>query len=387
MRGVCRFILQLCGISLFLSGCGEKRDDRLTMSGLRPEDFTTIVDGDSVKLIVLDNGHGMEVCLSNYGARIVSLIAPDTEGEGRNVVLGFDSIQAYYPEVKLPKMGGTIGRYTNRIGHSQFILDGDTVRVTENNFGHSLHGGAEDGDRGWQYKVFRIKEQNDSSVLMTLLSPDKENGFPGNVKASVKFTLSKDNSLRIDYSAETDKPTVIGMSNQSYFNLSGNPDHSISDLRLMINSKYYLPVDSTRLVTGELAKVEGTPMDFRKEKLIGRDIDNAWYEQIKNGNGYDHAFVLDTNGSLDECAVSLHCKRSGIIMDIYTTEPSVQFYTGNFLSGSLSRKQNENYSQRHGLSLEPQHFPDSPNHPEWPSVVLRPGETYHSTSIYKFRTE
>lgn len=387
MTKIERYLLIFSLSPLFLAACEEKHETLTTLSGLSPENFTTTIDGDSVRLFVLNNGNGMEVCLSNYGARIVSLMAPDKNGESRNVVLGFDSIQAYYPGVKLPKMGGTIGRYTNRIGHSQFVLEGDTINVTENNFGHSLHGGAEDGDKGWQYKVFKIAEQNDSSVLMTYMSPDGENGFPGNVTASVRFTLTKNNSLRIDYSAETDKPTVICMSNQSYFNLSGNPDHSISDLRLMINSSYYLPVDSTRLVTGELAKVEGTPMDFRKEKLIGRDIDNAWYEQIRNGNGYDHAFVLDSKGNLGERAVSLHCKRSGIVMDIYTTEPSVQFYTGNFLSSSLSRKQTENYSQRHGLSLEPQHYPDSPNHPEWPSVVLRPGETYRSTSIYSFRTE
>lgn len=373
----------------FLASCAvrEAKDNGLTQSGLDPSKFETVIDGDSTKLIVLRNSRGMEVCLSNYGARILSLVVPDRNDKQKNVVLGFDDIESYFPEEDLPKLGGTIGRYTNRIAHAMFILDGDTIRVTENNFGNSLHGGAEDGDRGWQYKVYTISELNDSSVVMTLRSPHGENGFPGNVTASVSYTLGSDNSLKIDYDAETDRPTVICMSNQSYFNLSGNPDNSISDLRIKINASTYMPVDSTRLVTGEFASVEGTPMDFRNEKLIGRDIDNAWNEQIKFGKGYDHTFVLDSKGDLSVPGVILHCRRTGIIMELFTSEPSVQFYTGNFLYSSLSKKREENYSQRHGLSLEPQHFPDSPNHPEWPSVVLRPGEHYHSTSIYKFTTD
>ena len=385
-----RFFLNIFFMVLILglaSSCNENHKEGGTLSGLDPDNFKTSINGDSVRLFVLTNKNGMEVCLSNYGARIISLMVADAHGEMKNVVLGFDSIQAYYPEVDLPKLGGTIGRYTNRIGNSRFVIDGDTIRVTENNFGHSLHGGAEDGDQGWQYKVYDISEVNDSSVTMTLRSPDGENGFPGNVTASVKYTLHSDNSLRIDYEAESDKPTVICMSNQSYFNLTGDPDRSISDLRIMINASVYMPVDSTRLVTGEFATVEGTPMDFRKEKLIGRDIDNAWFEQIKNGNGYDHTFVLDSRGDINKIAVALHCKKTGIIMEILTTEPSIQFYTGNFLYSALSKKQNENFSQRHGLSLEPQHFPDSPNHPEWPSVILRPGEKYESSSIYRFKLD
>ena len=378
------FLFVIVGLS-----CSQRGKDKesLTLSGLDPANFERVVEGDSTRLVVLRNENGMEVCLSNYGARILSLVVPDKEGKGRNVVLGFNNLESYFPEEDLPKLGGTIGRYTNRIAYARFLLDGDTVKVTENNFGHSLHGGAEDGDRGWQYKVFEIKEANDSSVLMTLFSPDGENGFPGNMNVSVRYTLCGDNSLRIDYGGETDKPTVICMSNQSYFNLSGNPDTSISDLRIKINASTYMPVDSTRLVTGEFASVEGTPMDFRKEKLIGRDIDNAWHEQIRYGKGYDHTFVFDDGGDLSRPGVVLHCRKTGIVMELYTTEPSVQFYTGNFLYSALSKKRNDNYSQRHGLSLEPQHFPDSPNHPQWPSVILRPGEKYHSTSIYKFSND
>lgn len=366
-------------------GCREHHVSDETISGLNPKNFETVIDGDSTKLIVLKNKAGMEVCVSNYGARIVSLMVPDSKGTMQNMVLGFDSIQSYFPDVDLPKLGGTIGRYTNRIGNASFVLDGDTIHVTENNFGNSLHGGAEDGDRGWQYKVFKVVAENDTTVLMTMVSPDGENGFPGNVTASVRYTLLANNSLRIDYEAETDAPTVVCMSNQSYFNLSGNPDTSISDLKLQINAAQYMPVDSTRLVTGDFEDVDGTPMDFRKEKQIGRDIDNAWYEQIRYGNGYDHAFVLDSKGDLNKVAVSLYCKKTGIRMNIYTTEPSIQLYTGNFLWGSLSKKRDDNFSQRHGLSLEPQHFPDSPNHPSWPNVVLRPGEIYQSTSIYGFK--
>ncbi|MDE5869888.1 MAG: galactose mutarotase [Muribaculaceae bacterium] len=364
--------------------CSKQKRDGLTLSGLDPLNFTEIMNGDTVKLAIMRNSHGMEVCISNYGARIISIVIPDKKGENKNVVLGFDSIQSYYPEEDLPKLGGTIGRYAGRIGNAQFILDGDTIKVTANNFGHCLHGGAEDGDRGWQYKVFQIEEENDTTVLLSMLSNDNENGFPGNIRATVRYTLTENNSLRVDYNAETDKPTVICMSNQSYFNLSGNYDNSISDLKLQINASTYMPVDSTRLVTGEFSEVAGTPMDFRKEKFVGRDIDNAWYEQIKNGNGYDHPFVLDTKGDLKKPAVTLRCNKSGIVMQIFTTEPAVQFYTGNFLHSSLSKKREDNYSQRHGLSLETLHFPDSPNHPEWPSVILRPGEKYHSNTIYKF---
>lgn len=369
---------------IFFWGCKKENRTDLTYSGLDPMNFTEVIDGDSTKLIVLRNANGMEVCISNYGARIVSIVVPDKDGTYRNVVLGFDSIQAYYPEVDLPKLGGTIGRYAGRIGHARFVLEGDTINVTVNDFGHCLHGGAEDGDKGWQYKTFRIVEEKDSSVLLTMISRDGENGFPGNVTARVRYSLLENNSLKVDYQAETDKTTVIGMSNQSYFNLYGDYENSISDLKLQINSSIYMPVDSTRLVTGEFSDVTGTPMDFRKEKLIGRDIDNAWHEQIKNGNGYDHTFVLDTKGDITKPAVALRCKKTGIKMEIFTTEPAIQFYTGNFLHSSLSKKREENYSQRHGLSLEPQHFPDSPNHPDWPSVVLRPGEVYNSTTIYKF---
>lgn len=385
MKKIINIILCLFCLLIYES-CNERSQYGETLSGLYLKNFETIIDGDSTRLIILRNSSGMEVCVSNYGARIVSLMVPDYKGIMRNVVLGFDSIQDYYPETDLPKLGGTIGRYTNRIGHAKFVLNGDTIRVTENNFGHSLHGGAEDGDKGWQYKVYKIEEMNDTTVLMSMLSLDGENGFPGNVKATVRFTLYN-NSLKIDYEAESDSPTVICMSNQSYFNLSGDPDSSISDLKIMINASEYMPVDSTRLVTGKFESVKSTPMDFQKEKLIGRDIDNAWYEQIRYGNGYDHAFVLNSKGDLNTQAVSLYSKTTGIRMNLYTTEPSVQFYTGNFLWSSLSKKHNDNFLQRHGLSLEPQHYPNSPNHPEWPSVILNPGEKYRSTSIYRFSVD
>lgn len=380
-------LIYLLPFILLLTNCEKKQNPNLTQSGLDPANFQIKIGEDSLDFVTLRNKNGMEVCLSNYGARILSIMVPDAKGRFQNVVLGFDSIQAYYPENDLTKLGGTIGRYTNRIGHGKFILDGDTVNVTVNSLGHSLHGGAEDGDKGWQYKIFRIKEINDSSVLMSTISSDGENGFPGTVTASVRYTVLPQNAIRIDYEATTDRPTVICMSNQSYFNLSGDPDLSISELKLQINADRFMPIDSTRLVTGEFFPVEGTPLDFRKEKTIGRDIDNAWFEQIKNGNGYDHTYVLNTQGNLQIPALSLRCKRSGIKMELFTTEPAIQFYTGNFLYSSLSKRQEQHYSQRHGLSLEPQHFPDSPNHPEWPSVILRPGEIYHSTSIYKFSIE
>lgn len=373
---------------LLLTSIGCRSDHNTEKESLlNPDHYKAIVDGDSTHFIVLRNRRGMEVDLSDYGARILSIIVPDKNGEMINVVLGFDNIQSYYPEENLPKLGGTLGRYAGRIRNGMFVIDNDTIHVTRNSIGHCLHGGAEDGDKGWQYKMYKIISQTDSTVLMSMLAPDGENGFPGNVEVRVRFTVEDKNALRIDYQAVTDRATVICMSNQSYFNLSGNPDNSISDLRLYVNASYYLPIDSTKMVTGSIEPVDGTPLDFRKEKLIGRDIDNAWNEQIKFGNGYDHTLVLDTKGNLDQVAARLHCRRSGVIMDIYTTEPSINLYTGNYLYSSISRRKTENFSQRHGLCLETQHFPDSPNHPEWQNVLLRPGEEYRSTTIYSFRTE
>lgn len=370
-----------------LGACGSGHESaQLTKSGLDPKNFETVVNGDSTSLITLVNASGMEVCVTNYGGRIVSVMVPDRNGEMRDVVLGFDSVAQYLPDHNKTDFGAAIGRYANRINQGRFILDGDTIQLPKNNFGHCLHGGTDMGTLGWQYRVYDIAQVSDSTLLLIIDSADGDNSFPGNVKASVRYTLQADNALRIDYSATTDAPTIINMTNHSYFNLSGDPSQSVLDEAIWINASTFTPVDSTFMTTGEIIPVKDTPMDFTQEKVLGKDIDSE-YIQVKYGNGFDHNYVLDTKGDLSVAAARISDPRSGIVLDVFTNEPGIQFYTGNFLDGTVKGKKGIVYEQRHGLCLETQKYPDSPNKPQWPSAVLRPGETYASTCIYKFSTK
>ncbi len=381
--GYSAFILALTGVC----SCGTGKDTaQLTKSGLDPKNFESVVNGDSTSLVTLTNASGMEVCITNYGGRIVSVMVPDKEGNLKDVVLGFDSIGAYLPSVNKTDFGAAIGRYANRINQGKFVIDGDTIQLPQNNFGHCLHGGTDMGTLGWQYRVYKIENVSDSTLTISLDSPDGDNQFPGNVKASVTYTLSNDNALRIDYAATTDKPTIVNLTNHSYFNLSGDPELSVTDEMVWINASNFTPVDSTFMTTGEIIPVKDTPMDFTEEKLLGKDIESD-YIQVKYGNGFDHNFVLDTKGNLDDCAARVTDPRSGIVLEVFTNEPGVQFYTGNFLDGTVTGKKAKIYNQRHGLCLETQKYPDTPNKPAWPSATLRPGETYNSTCIYKFSTK
>lgn len=365
---------------LALASCGGKHtESALTKSGLDPQKFVDTVAGKPTALYTLTNAAGMEVCITNYGGRIVSLMAPGEGGKFYDVVLGFDSIQAYYPENNKSDFGAAIGRYANRIDHGRITLDGKTIQLPVNNFGHTLHGGPE----GWQYQVYAADMPNDSTLVLTMDSPDGDNGFPGNVKATVTYTLTSDNKLDVKYAATTDKPTVINLTNHSYFNLSGNPEISTEGHELTINAKGFTPVDSTYMTTGEILPVAGTPFDFTTAKLIGRDI-AADDVQIKNGNGYDHNWVLDTAGDITVPAAVLSCPETGVKMTVYTTEPGIQFYSGNFLDGTVTGKKGITYKQRVGTCLETQKYPDSPNKPQWPSAFLNPGETYTSRTIFQF---
>jgi aldose 1-epimerase len=325
----------------------------------------------------------MEVCITNFGGRIVSIVVPDRKGIPVDVVLGFDSIQAYFPEVNGSDFGAAIGRYANRIANGQFVLDGDTLNLPRNNYGHCLHGGTDMGTKGWQYRVYNATQLNDSTLQLTLTSPDGDNGFPGTVNATVTYTLTADNAIDIAYSATTDKKTIINMTNHSYFNLSGDATTPITDEILWVNADAYTPVDSTFMTTGEIASVEGTPFDFRTPKAIGQDIE-ADNEQLHNGKGYDHNFVLNTAGDDTAAALRVEDTTTGIVLEMFTNEPGVQIYTGNFLDGSVTGKNGIAYKQRTAVCFESQHYPDSPNKPQWPSVVLNPGETYTSHCIYKF---
>lgn len=378
-------VMALAALSLASCGSG-KETQQFTKSGLDPKNFEAVFNGDSTRLVTLTNASGMEVCITNFGGRIVSISVPDKDGVFQDVVLGFDSVQSYFPANNKTDFGAAIGRYANRINQGKFVLDGDTIQLPRNNFGHCLHGGTEMGTLGWQYRVYKVEEYNDSSLTISIDSPDGDNQFPGNVKAFVTYTLRGDNSLRIDYKATTDKPTIINMTNHSYFNLSGDPELSVLDENVWINASNYTPVDSTFMTTGEIAGVKDTPFDFTVEKLLGKDITSD-FVQIKYGNGYDHNFVLDTDGDLSKPAARVSDPRSGIVLEVFTNEPGIQFYTGNFLDSTVKGKKAKIYNQRHGLCLETQKYPDTPNKPQWPSCVLRPGEEYNSTCIFKFSTK
>lgn len=373
------------GALLALAACGSgNQTATLTKSGLNPEKFKAEFKGDSTALFTLVNANGAEACITNFGGRLVSMMVPDKNGNFQDVVLGFDSIQAYFPENNLSDFGASIGRYANRINQGKFVIDGDTIQLPQNNFGHCLHGGGEMGDLGWQYRVYGAEQVNDSTLKLTMVSPDGDNQFPGTLTATVTYTLLGDNSLDIKYTATTDKPTIVNLTNHSYFNLSGDPTHPVTDNELRVIASGYTPVDSTYMTTGEIASVEGTPFDFRSARTVGEKIKDFSNEQIKNGNGYDHNFVLDNEGSINNPAVELYSPESGILLTVYTNEPGVQVYSGNFLDGSVTGKKGITYNQHAGICLETQHYPDSPNKSQWPSVRLNPGETYNSECIYKF---
>lgn len=375
--------LAAAALILATASCDGNRKAELTKSGLDPEAFADTRDGKTVNLYTLTNDNGMEVCVTNFGGRIVSLMAPGSDGNLRDVVLGFDSIQAYYPENNQTDFGAAIGRYANRIDHGRLPVGGDTIQLPVNNFGHTLHGGPD----GWQYKVYDVVSATDSTLTLAMDSPDGDNGFPGNVKATVTYTLRPDNSLAIDYAATTDKPTVINMTNHSYFNLSGDASTPVTDNLLTVNASGYTPVDSTFMTTGEILAVEGTPMDFRQPRAVGENIKDFADEQIKNGNGYDHNYVLDTNGDITVPAAVLTSPASGITLSVYTDEPGIQVYSGNFLDGTVKGKKGVTYNQHAGLCLETQKYPDTPNKPEWPSVSLTPDRPYESHTVFVFTND
>ena len=369
----------LVGLStLMLMACQQKPDKVSTLSGLDPVKFSTEVNHSQTNLYTLKNKSGMEVCITNFGGRIVSIMVPDKDGKMQDVVLGFDNIDDY---IRIPSdFGASIGRYANRIAQGRFVLDNDTIQLPQNNFGHCLHG----GPQGWQYQVYDANLIDNTTLELTRLSPDGDENFPGNVTAKVTFKLSDDNALDIKYSATTDKKTIINMTNHSYFNLSGDPSQPATDHILYVNADNYTPVDSTFMTTGEIIPVKDTPMDFITPKAIGQDITKYDFVQLKNGNGYDHNWVLNTNGDITKPAARLTSPQSGITLEVYSNEPGIQVYTGNFLDGSIQGKKGITYNQRASVCLETQHYPDSPNKPQWPSVILEPGQTYNSECIFKF---
>lgn len=365
--------------AIMMASCGNNavKNDSL----IPPADnFENEYNGKPTALYTLANRNGMQVAITNFGGRVVSIVVPDKNGEMQDVVLGFDSVSDYFPENNLSDFGAAIGRYANRIDHGRLPIGGDTIQLPVNNFGHTLHG----GPTGWQYQVYDVKEVNDTSITLSMTSPAGDNNFPGNVEATVTYTLQPDNSLDIAYRATTDAPTVINMTNHCYFNLSGNPEKPIGNHTLQLAASGFTPVDTTYMVNGEIRDVEGTHFDFRTPHAIGDHLTEFEDEQISNANGYDHNWVLDTKGDISVPAAVLYSPESGIELEVFTTEPGIQFYSGNFLDGTQRGKRGVVYAKNAGLCLETQHYPDSPNHPEWPSTMLSPGETYSSNTIYKF---
>jgi aldose 1-epimerase len=356
--------------------------NKTILSGLITANFESQIGKKNTQLYILTNEQGMEVAVLNYGAKIVSLVAPDKNREKTDVVAGHNSIEEYLHSEE-PYFGAICGRYANRIAKGRFEIDGIVYdQLAINNGLNSLHGGI----KGFNSVVWDAYSIDKQTVELTYASPDGEEGFPGNLQATIIYHLSDDNEVVISYQAVTDKPTVLNLTNHSYFNLSGAGDPYIGDHLLTINADYYLPTDHTAIPYGAKEKVEGTPMDFRTPQEIGARIHEP-FEQLIFGKGYDHTYILNKEGGeLSFCARCVSPK-TGIVMEVFTTEPGVQLYTGNWMTGNFIGKNAQRYPQRSALCLETQHFPDSPNKPEYPSVVLRPGEVFQSRTLFGFSIE
>jgi aldose 1-epimerase len=367
------------------TGCGNAEEKQTgeatkdtTSASITPGDFKTVINNDSTDLFVLENRNGMKATITNYGGRLVSLWVPDKTTTPVDVVVGFKSVDEYVNSTE-PYFGATIGRYGNRIAKGKFSLDGKQYTLFTNNGPNTLHG----GKVGFQAVVWKAKQFNDSTLELTYLSKDGEEGFPGNLDVKVTYSLTANNELKLDYEAKTDKKTVVNLTNHAFFNLNGEGSGTINDHILQINAKHYTPVDSTLIPLGKNEPVAGTPFDFTNPRSIGAKV-NENDQQLKHGKGYDHNFVL--NGSGMKHAATVTGDRSGIVMDVYTEEPGLQFYGGNFMQGKNTFKGGAKDEFRTAFCLETQHFPDSPNQPSFPSTILEPGKTYKTSSVYKFST-
>ncbi len=378
-------------MALTMMSCGETQQaPELTASGLNPAKFDTIVNGDTVRLYTLKGDKGMEVCITNYGGRVVSMMIPDKNDSLVDVVLGFDNIAQYMDTEHTPTdYGSSVGRYANRINMGKFVLNGDTIQLKQNDRhpgerNHCLHGG---GDTGWMNKVYKAEQMDDQTLKLTIVAEDGENGFPGTVTATTTYKIVNGNTLDITWEATTDKPTIINQTNHNYYNLSGDLENAAYDQVLYVNADSFTESDESYMPTGKILSVEGTPMDFRTPHAVGDSIHSEYY-QVKNAHGYDHNWCLNTNGDDTQVCASLYSPKSGIFMEMYTNEPGVQVYSGNFqgVGGeeNVVRKLGKKYLQHVSVCLESQKYPDSPNHPEWASPVLNPGETYYSHAAYKF---
>lgn len=351
----------------------------ITLSG---KSFQKTIDGKKTGLYILKNRNKAEAAFTNYGARIVSLFMPDKNGELKDVVLGFSGVEQYRKSTE-PYFGAIIGRYGNRIAKGKFTLDEKTYSLFINNGVNSLHG----GKKGFQDVIWNVRQTDKQTLEFTYLSADKEEGYPGNLHVKVIYRLTDNNELKIDYEALTDKKTVINLTNHAFFNLNGEGSGTVLNHLLQINADKYTPVDSTLIPLGRHASVEGTPFDFRKPIRIGERIKND-HVQLENGKGYDHNYVLNSAGKdVMQLAAIVQGEHSGIIMKVYTREPGLQFYSGNFMQSKNTLKGGSKDDFRTAFCLETQHFPDSPNHPAFPSTVLKQGDIYKTSTVYAFSVD
>ena len=367
-------VLAVFGIFLWM----PQKKHAMVKPLIKKEAFGMTATGEQVELYTLTNVNGLEARIMTYGGIVISLKVPDRDGKLGDIVLGYETLEGYLKNN--PYFGSIIGRYGNRIGKGTFSLNGKEYSLPRNNGENTLHG----GNRGFDKVVWTakgVKSRNGAGLSLTYLSKDGEEGFPGNLSVTVVYTLTNNNELKIDYSATTDKTTVVNLTHHSYFNLAGEGD--ILNHELMINARMFTPVDSGLIPTGELRRVNGTPMDFTKSTAIGARIDQQ-DEQLTLGRGYDHNWVLNNNSGQLALAARVYEPRSGRVMEVATTEPGIQFYSGNFLDGSITGKSGQVYKQRYGFCLETQHFPDSPNKPAFPSTVLRAGQRYRTSTVYRF---
>ncbi len=374
-------VLSVLMASMAIAAAQQKSE---TKPGLKMESFGKTADGHEVQLFTLTNKNGLEAKITNFGGIVVSLKTPDRKGQLADIVLGYDDVKGY--EADTAFFGALIGRYGNRIAKGQFTLNGKTYQIPLNDGPNALHG----GPNGFNKQVWTAKDVSTHSTPMlqlTYLSKDGENGFPGNLNVQVTYSLTSNNELRLDYAATTDKDTVLNLTNHSYFNLKGAGEGDILQHEVRLNANKFTPVDATLIPTGELKPVQGTPFDFRKSTAIGARID-ADDQQLKYGWGYDHNWVLNGMGAGQlVIAARVHEPTTGRVIEVLTDQPGVQFYTGNHMDGTIRGKGGKIYPKRGGLCLETQHYPDSPNHPAFPTTTLKPGERFHSTTIYKFGVE
>jgi aldose 1-epimerase len=372
-------LFAIASLALLVLNLSAQKEVQVKM---RKEPFGKTPDKQDADLFVLTNATGTEVAITNYGAAVVSVKVPDRAGKLGDVVLGYDTVDGYVSNKVF--MGAIVGRYGNRIAHAKFTLGGITYNLTPNNGENTLHGGPHGFYKVlWQAK--EISSQEGPTLELNYLSPDGEEGYPGNLAVKVIYILAaRRNELRIEYKATTDKETVLNLTNHSYFNLAGQGEGDVLNHKIMIDANRFTPVDAGSIPTGELRSVKGTPFDFTKPTPIGARLEQD-DEQLRFGRGYDHNWVLNSG---DKATLSLAARvyepKTGRVLEVWTTEPGMQFYTGNFLDGTIRGKDGKIYRQRYGLCLETQHFPDSPNKPDFPSTVLKPGREFRSTTVFRF---